>query len=323
VIDTAHRKTVLVTATNYSLYCAEGKARLQDSGVTVLENPHGRPFTHDELICRVPQIDGAIVGVDTWDASVLARAQRLRILARFGVGVDNIDLAAARRRGMVVTNARGLNSRSVAELTLALMLACLRNLPTLETLIRRGEWSRLMGRDLGGMAVGLVGFGGIGQRVAAMLRGFETRTQAFDPFPNREQAAGLGVSLVSFANLLATSDIISLHLPSIASTRHLFGESAFAAMRPGSYFVNTARGALVDEAALVRALNSGHLAGAALDVFEHEPIARDDPILACPNLILTPHTAAETHETYQKVGLETAAAVIDFFAGRTPKNQVN
>lgn len=316
-------KKVLVTATNYSTYCSAAKALLEENGVEVIENPYGRPMTRDELLTVVGDIDGAVVGVDTWNEKIFAHAPKLRAMARFGVGVDNIDLAAAKAYGIQVTNAKGMNSNPVAELTVGLILSTLRNVPAFNASIREGKWDRFMGRDLAGMTVGLLGFGDIAQRVAKKLSGFDVSICAYDLYPNLEKARELNVKMVSMEEALHRADVVCMHLPSLPATHHIMDARTFGMMKDGSYFINTARGALVDETALAQALRSGRLTAAAIDVFDQEPVRRDNPLFALPNLFATPHTAAETYDTYHNVGLATARQLLDVFAGKKPNNLLN
>lgn len=316
-------KKVLVTATNYSTYCAAAKALLEENGVEVIENPYGRPMTREELLAAVGDIDGVVVGVDTWNEEIFAHAPKLRAMARFGVGVDNIDLPAAKTHGIQVTNAKGMNSNPVAELTVGLILSTLRNVPAFNASIREGKWDRFMGRDLAGMTVGLLGFGDIAQRVAKKLSGFDVSICAYDLYPNLEKAKALRVEMVSMEEVLRRADVVCMHLPSLPSTHYIMDAETFGMMKDGSYFINTARGALVDETALAQALRSGKLTAAAIDVFDQEPVRRDNPLFALPNLFATPHTAAETYDTYHNVGLATARQLLDVFAGKKPNNLLN
>ncbi|MEF3308628.1 phosphoglycerate dehydrogenase [Paenibacillus sp. GYB004] len=315
-------KKVLVTATNYSRLCAEAKRLLEEGGCEVIENKVGRPHTFEELAPLVTDIDGVVAGVDTWDEAVFQLAPKLKAIARFGVGVDNIDLAKAREYGVRVTNVPGGNANAVAELTVGMLLALIRSIPALHQSARRGYWDRHVGGELAGKTVALLGFGNIAQMVAKKLSGFDVEIIAYDKYPNAAKAAELGVELVSAGEALARGDIVSMHLPSLPETRHMMNDGRFAAMKRGAYFINTARGALVDEAALYRALKSGTIAGAAIDVYETEPVSADNPLFQLDNIITTPHTAAETEETYRRVGLVTAQALLDVFAGKQPDNPV-
>lgn len=315
-------KKVLVTATNYSLLCPEAKKLLEEGGCEIIENRVGRPHTFEELVPLVADIDGVVAGVDMWDEAVFRLAPKLKVIARFGVGVDNIDVAKAKEYGIRVTNVPGGNANAVAELTIGLLLSLLRSIPALHQSARRGYWDRRVGEELAGKTVGLLGFGNIAQMVAKKLSGFDVSIIAFDKYPNTVKAARLGVELVSFDEVLARSDIVSMHLPSLKETRHMMNAETFAKMKRGAYFINTARGALVDEEALYRALESRTIAGAAIDVYEREPVSADNPLFRLDNIITTPHSAAETAETYRRVGLVTAQALLDVFAGREPANLV-
>ncbi|MDR3438797.1 phosphoglycerate dehydrogenase [Telmatospirillum sp.] len=311
-------KKVLVTTTNYSKLCKDAKAQMESNGWTIIENDFGRPMTLDEILERVGDVDAVMAGADYWTEQVFQAAPKLKIIARFGVGVDNIDIEAARRRGIKVVNAVGRNANAVAELTIGLILSAMRNIPALHQSVRQGGWDRFVGDELMGRTVGLLGLGNIGQRVARKLAGFDVRILAYDKFPNRAAAEKLNVTLVPSEQLLADSDVVCLLLPSLKETYHFMNRETFARMKDGAYFVNTARGALVDEAALGDALTSGKLTAAAIDVYETEPVSADNPLFRIKNIITTPHTASETYETFRNVGAHTAQAILDEFEGINP-----
>ncbi|MED4603142.1 phosphoglycerate dehydrogenase [Paenibacillus validus] len=311
---------VLVTATNYSTLCAEAKRLLEEGGCEIIENRVGRPHTFEELVPLVSDIDGVIAGVDTWDEAVFKLAPNLKAIARFGVGVDNIDLAKAREYGIQVTNVPGGNANAVAELAVGLILSMIRNIPALHQSARRGYWDRYVGEEIQGKTVGLLGFGNIAQMTAKKLQGFDVKLIAYDKYPNADKAKEYGVELVSSDDVLKRSDVVSMHLPSLKETYHMMSDEQFSMMKKTAFFVNTARGALVDEKALHRALQTRSIAGAAIDVYEQEPVSADNPLFQLDNLISTPHTAAETVETYRRVGLVTAQALLDVFAGKEPAN---
>jgi len=255
---------------------------------------------------------------------LLAAAPNLRIVARAGTGVDNIDVAAASARGILVVNAPGANSISVAEHACALMLALARAVPAADRAMKQGKWEkkRFLGTELRGKTLGIAGFGRIGQEVAPRARAFGMRVVAHDPFIAQEVAEGMGVELLSLDELCAVADFLTLHLPSTAETRHLFNDERFARVKPGLRIVNTARGDLIDEAALRRAIDKGIVAGAALDVFETEPPG-DWTLAQLPQVVATPHIAASTEEAQEQVGLDTAAAVRDFLCNGVVRNAVN
>lgn len=314
---------VLVTATNYSKYCLPARKMLEQNGFEVTENPHDRPYTTEELKTKVPDIVAAIVGPDRWNEDIFRVAPNLKIITRFGVGTDNIDLEAATRHGIAVTNAKGQNAAAVAEQAIGLMLCLLREIPLLDKKIRTGEWTRTVGRNLGGKTIGLLGFGMIAQKVAEKLAGFSVKIIAFDQYPNRVAADRLGVTFAGLDEVLAQSDLVSLHLPATEETIGIMNHGNFEKMKPGSFFVNTARGALVNDKDLYEALKSGRLAGAGLDVYNTEPTAPDNPLFTLDNVVCTPHTSGDTLDTYHDVSMSTAQAVIDYFNGKKPLNLLN
>jgi D-3-phosphoglycerate dehydrogenase len=316
-------KKILVTATNYSLLCTEAKKLLQENGCEVIENPHNRPMTFNELEEIISDIDAVVAGVDTWDESVFKIAPKLKVIARFGVGVDNIDLEKAREYGITVTNAPRLNSNAVAELTVSLILNSLRNTPNLHVSTQEGKWERFVGFELKGKNVGLLGFGNIAQSVAKKLQGFDVNVTAYDKYPNQEIADKYNVKFASYEEILETSDIVSMLLPHMKETHHFMNRDRFGMMKEGSYFINTSRGGLVDEMALYETLSSGKLRAAAIDVYEQEPVSPSNSLFQLENIITTPHTAAETYEVYHSVGLMTAQAIVDLLNGNEPENIVN
>jgi D-3-phosphoglycerate dehydrogenase / 2-oxoglutarate reductase len=313
---------VLIAPADYRRYAPEACHLLEEAGATLRENPNARPWSQAELAELVGDVDAAVVGVEVWDESILARAPRLRTLTKLGVGVDNIDLGAAAGRGIAVTNAPGGNANAVAEFTVGLVLAALRSIPQMQSALREGRWPRLVGRELTGRTVGLIGFGRIGQLVAQRLRGFEVTILAYDPFPDHQRADDLGVALADRDAVLAASDIVSVHLPSTPETKGSASTAFFAAMKDGAWFVNTARGALVDEPALLTALDSGRLAGAALDVFCTEPVDPADPLVRHPRVLATTHGAADTLEAYRAIGLLNARSILDVAVGERPRHLV-
>jgi len=245
-------------------------------------------------------------------ADLLSHAPHLALVARAGVGVDNVDLAATSKRGIQVVNAPAAATQSVAELTIAFYLLLVRGLSPSIASMRSGKWERgTHGRELAGKTVGFVGYGRIAREVARRLESFHAHPIAFDPYVPK---SGDATEMVSLDDLLARADIVSLHAASSADNRHLLDARAFDRMKPGAFLVNVARGALVDEAALLPALASGRLAGAALDVYEVEP-PMNQALLAHPNVIPTPHLGASTHEAQSRAGSDTVDEVLRALRG--------
>lgn len=276
----------------------------------------------DELARDLANADALIVRSATQvTAQLIAAAPKLRVIARAGTGVDNVDVPAATGRGILVMNAAGANSISVAELALALMLAMARAIPAADASMKQGVWDkkRFMGTELRGKVLGLVGFGRIGREVAARARAFGMEAIAYDPFIASRAA---DVPLVDLNELLGRADFISLHVPALPETRHMINAASLARMKKGVRIVNTARGELIDDAALVEAITSGHVAGAALDVFDPEP-PTDNRLTSLPQVIATPHIAASTTEGQELVGNETALQVRDYLKDGIIRNAVN
>lgn len=258
-------------------------------------------------------------------AEVLAMAPRLRLVGRAGTGVDNVDVEAATRRGIVVMNTPDANSIAAAELTWTLLLALVRNLVPAAVSLSSGKWERagFMGTELAGKTLGVVGFGRIGREVASRARAFDMTVLVADPFVTEEIARAAGARLAPLSELIATADIVTLHAPLTKSTKHLIGGPEMAAMKPGARLINCARGGLVDEVALHAALESGHLAGAALDVFEQEPPPADHPLLTHARVVAAPHLGASTREAQENVSAELARQVLDYFRSGAIRNAVN
>ena len=289
----------------------------------VIDARSGRPLT--ELARDLSDAHGLLVRSATKVTSdLLASAPHLRVVGRAGTGVDNIDMIAASGRGVLVVNAPGANSISVAEHACALMLSLARSVPAADRAMKDGKWEkkRFLGTELRGKTLGIAGLGRIGQEVASRARSFGMHVVAHDPFIASDIAAAMGVELITLDALFAASDFVSLHLPATSETRHLLNDERFARMKRGIRIINTARGELIDEAALRRAIESGIVAGAGLDVFNKEPPS-DWALAGLPQVVATPHIAASTEEAQEQVGLDTAAAVRDFLRDGAVRNAVN
>ena len=283
----------------------------------------GRP--REELLSALADADALIVRSATKVTSeLLDAAPRVRIVARAGTGVDTIDVPAATARGVLVVNAPGANSVSVAELAMAMMLSLARHTPAADRAMKDGRWEKkaFAGIELRGKTLGLLGFGRIGQEVARRAQAFEMNVLAHDPFLANEVAEELDVELVTLDELCRRADWISLHLPSTPATRHIFDAARLQACKKGARLINTARGELVDAAALADAIEAGHIAGAGLDVFEAEPPS-DLRLQQLPQVVATPHLGASTREGQQAAAVDTIAAVVAFLARGDVLNAVN
>ena len=314
---------VLVTATTFGLQDPALKSELERAVGEVRYTPERRPLTATELAGRVKGVDAWIAGLDDIDASVIAAADRLKLIARYGVGVDRVDLEAATRRGIAVSNTPGANSAAVAELTIGLMLALARQICMANRAVREGRWPRIAGVGLGGKTVGLVGFGAIGRETARRLAAFGCRVLVADPYVSPEAVIACGAGPAALDELLPSSDVVCLHAAATPETTGMVNASFLGRMKPGAFLVNTARGELIDEAALAQAIESGQLRGAALDCFRGEPPPTDHPLLRLPQVIVTPHTGAHTDDAVNAMGRMALDACLAVLRGARPAHLVN
>lgn len=313
---------LLVTPTSYGLSDLRLKAELECQVGEVIYNPTDRPLTSSEVGQLLPGVEGYIAGVDTIDRAALKCADRLMVISRYGVGVDRIDLVTCREKGIIVTNTPGANSASVAELTLALILSLARHITDAVIATRQGTFPRLVGISLVDKTIGLLGLGAIGKQVARRLIGFDCRILAYDPNPDYVFAHQNSIQISPLDVLLHDSDFVGLHLPLLPETHGLVNEQFISQMKPGAYLVNTARGELVDETSLLRALQSGRLSGAALDVFTKEPPDPDNPLLTMKQVIALPHLGAQTDGAINAMGWMALNDCLLVLRGKEPKFRV-
>jgi D-3-phosphoglycerate dehydrogenase len=283
-------------------------------------------ISREALLAAVPNADALVIrSAHKIDAEVLNAAPKLKIIARAGVGVDNVDIPRATELGVVVVNTPDGNTISTAEHTFGLMLALARHIPQAHESMNAGKWDRKSfgGVELRGKTLGVVGFGRIGRAVAKRALAFDMQVIAFDPYIPADVAQDLGVTLVSLDDLFRQSDFISLHAQLTPETREMINAESLAMMKPGVRIIDAARGALINEADLAEALQSGHVAGAALDVYAEEPPKPDNPLLHLPNVVHTPHLAASTEDAQITVAVDAAQLVVDALLQGDFKNVVN
>jgi D-3-phosphoglycerate dehydrogenase len=303
---------------------------LAEAGVDAEVISYGKRATPEQVLEAARDADVVLIGLEPFPAEVVRALPRTRALIRYGVGVDTIDQEAATEQGILVVNIADYCIEEVSNHALALLLASARKVARLDRAMRAGDWStgtiRAILPPMGGLTgetLGVAGFGNIGRASARKAQAFGLKVIAFDPYVTAEVGSALGVEMVDFASLLERSDYVTIHAPLTRETHHLFDAAALARMKPTAYLINTARGPLVDEAALAAALAGGKLAGAGLDVFENEPLAADSPLLTMENVIMTPHAGAYSDrampELQRRVG-EEAAKVL---RGERPSSVVN
>ena len=319
VVGAAPRRTynVLVASRSFGKNCPHVLEQMKAFGCVFLPNPHERAPTEAEMLALAPEADAIVSGTEPITAKVLAAAPRLKVISKHGVGYENIDLEAAKARGIPVCIAGGSIADSVADLAMGLILSVARQIPQADRSVRAGEWKRFVGPEMSGKTLGIVGLGQIGKGLARRAKGFGMRLVAHDAHEDRPFAASWGVDYVSLDELLKRSDFVSLHAPVTPGTRGMMDARRLALMKPTAYLVNTARGELVDEGALYEALSQNRLAGAATDVFAQEPPGKS-PLLTLANFVATPHTAGQTHEGLRKMGEVTAENTLRVLRGEAP-----
>lgn len=301
---------VLATARSFCRSDGPHHAYLREHDCDVDLRPPEHPYPETELAALIPGYDGVILGLDHCSPAVIAAADRLKVISRYGTGVDRVDIPAATQRGIVVTNTPGVNQVAVAELAIGLLFSLARSIPQVAHRAWNGRFERVRGWEVTGKTLGIIGLGQIGREVARRARALGMRVLAYDPYVTSAQDA----ELVPLDELLAEAHVITLHLPATPETRDFINAERLAAMRNGAYLVNTARGELVDEAALYDALESGKLGGAASDVFREEP-PEGNPLLTLDNFIPTMHMAGTSRESVARMALLAAQNLVAVLHG--------
>ena len=311
---------ILITARTMNDVGRSALALLRQAGAEIIFPQKPGPLAAAELLQALPDMDATLASMDQYNDAVLSApaASRLKIVSRWGVGYDAIDVASATRNGIVVAYTPGLLNEAVADYAFALLAALARRVHEGHLSMHRGEWRISWGHDIAGKTLGILGCGRIGQAMARRAAGFNMRLLGYDIAPSPD-AEKIGVKFVSLDELLYQSDFLSLHAALTPQNRGLIGEAQLRKMKPDAYLINTARGALVDEMALARALQEGWIAGAALDAFINEPLAVDHPLRRAPNVLLTPHQASCARETGERVSMAAAQAIADLMDGRKPQ----
>jgi D-3-phosphoglycerate dehydrogenase len=315
------RWRVLIGSRSFGQAFPEHLQQLEAAGCQVIPNSVGRAYRAAELLQVMPEMDAIISGTDELTAEVIKAAPRLKTIAKHGVGLETIDLAAARACGIVVTATPGTNHDSVADLTLALLLALARSIVPTHLNVKTGGWKAFIGIELRDKTLGIVGLGRIGKAVCQRAQAFGMQMIAFDPYPDADFAAAHNVTFVTLPELLAASDVVSLHAPAEDTTGPLIGPAELALMKPSAFLINTARGQLVDEAALAVALRKKRLAGAGLDAFVDEPPA-GSPLLELDNVVLSAHLGGRTVDCQRRMGEMCLENCLRVLRGEAPLYQV-
>lgn len=292
---------ILVTPRSFAIHNPKPYQKLIQEGYEVIRNPYDRPMTQEEMEKNITEVVGVIIGVDPLNRAVLQKATNLKAIAKYGVGIDNIDIDFAKEKGIKVSRTVGANFEAVADYTIGLMLAVARKINTIDRESRKGNWRKIMAMEVYGKNLGIIGTGQIGKRVAKRAKGFDMSILAFDLNPNRQFAEQYKVQYVDLDTIYKEADIITLHVPLSNKTRHMISKREFSMMKNNAIVLNTARGGLIDEEALYDALKNNRIYGAGIDVFEQEPPA-NRKLFELDNIIISSHCAASTYEAVDKMG---------------------
>jgi phosphoglycerate dehydrogenase-like enzyme len=315
--------TLLVTANAFRESGAEAEAPVRAAGGEILYPHRMGPLSPEELIPYLRQADAVVAATDPYNAEVLAACPRVRAVVRWGTGYDSVDLKACTEAGVVACNTPGLNVESVADYVFAVMLGLARRLPRQIEVMRSGEWAEVRGVELFRKTLGLVGFGAIGKAVARRARGFECRVLAYDPLLSPEAVRAHGAEPADLDTVFAEGDWVSLHASLTPESRGLVSARLLGLMKPGAFFINAARGPLVDEDALVAALREERIAGAAVDAFCEEPLPADHPFRRLPNCLATPHSAFNTREAVAATNRAVVEQALAALRGERPGFALN
>lgn len=304
------RLRVLITSISFARTDPLPLQRLKELGCEIIENPHGRPLKEAELIPLLTDVDGVIAGLDEFSGKAMKSANRLKVISRYGVGLDNVDLEAAQHLGIKVKNTPDANTQAVADLTFGLILAVSRMIPQSHQSTREGKWGRFFGRGVYGKSLGIIGLGRIGKGVARRAKGFEMEVSVYDVMVDEAFIQAHRLRSLPLDDLLGQSDFISIHCDLNSRTKGLIGSRELDLMKKTACLINTARGGIIDEQALYDALYEGRIAGAGLDAFAQEP-PLGSPLLTLDNIVTTPHIGAYTYEAVLEMGLTSVKNLIE------------
>jgi len=313
---------ILITPRSFTSISDKPIKMLTEKGYEIQINNTGRPYKKEEMLNLIRDVDGIIIGIDELSAEIIEEANELKVISKYGIGLDNIDINMATNKKIVVTNTPTANVDAVADLAFGLILSLARRVPEADQKTKSGKWEKIIGKSVWEKTLGIIGLGKIGRQVAKRAQGFEMRILAFDIVKDKKFAQKYGVKYVDLEKLLQKSDYISIHIPLNDDTRGMISYRELGKIKKEAFLINTSRGGIVDEEALYDALRNNKLRGAALDVYENEPI-QETPLKELNNVIMTPHIGAYTEEAIENMGIQAAQSLIDVLEGREPQNRVN
>jgi len=313
---------ILITPRSFASTSDKPMKMLTEKGYEIQMNDIGRPYKKEEMLNLVSDIDGIIMGIDELSAEIIEKANKLKVISRYGTGFDNIDINMATNKKIIVTNTPTANVDAVADLTFGLILSLARRIPEADKKTKSGKWEKIIGKSVWKKTLGIIGLGKIGRQVVKRARGFKMNILVYDLIKDKKFAPRYGIKYVNLEKLLQKSDYITIHIPLNDATRGIISYKELGKVKKEAFLINTSRGGIVDEQALYKALRNNQLRGAALDVYSNEPSV-ESPLKELDNVILTPHIGAYTEEALENMSLQAAQNLIDVLEGREPQNRVN
>lgn len=313
---------ILITPRSFASISKKPMEMLEEKGYEIKKNETGRPLNNKKMPVLIDDVDGIIIGIDDLNAGIIKQAHNLKVISKYGVGVDNIDIKAATTQGIVVTNTPKANIDAVADLTFALMLALARRIPEANRETKAGNWKKFIGTSVWRKKLGVIGLGKIGRQVVKRAQGFEMEILCHDIIQDEEFAQQFGIRYFDLETLLKESDYITIHTSLNDATRDMIGYKELEMINENAFLVNTSRGGIIDEKALYDALKNNEIKGAALDSYKEEP-PENSPLMELENVIMTSHNGAYTKEAINNMGIQATQNLIDVLDGRKPKNRVN
>ena len=313
---------ILITPRSFTSTSKKPLEMLEEKGYEIIKNETGKPLNEKEMLILIKDADGIIIGIDKLNVEIIRQTYNLKVISKYGVGVDNIDIKAATEQGIVVTNTPTANIDAVADITFALMLALARRIPEANRETKAGNWKKFIGTSVWRKKLGVIGLGKIGRQVVKRARGFEMEILCYDIIQDEEFARQFGVRYVDLETLLKESDYITIHTPLNDATRDMIGYKELEMINENAFLINTSRGGIIDEKALYDALKNNKIKGAALDAYEKEP-PENSPLVELENIIMTSHNGAYTKEAINNMGIQAAQNLVDVLEGREPEYRIN
>jgi len=313
---------ILITPRSFASFSDKSLKMLAERNYKIERNNTGRPYEKEEMLKLIKDVDGIIIGIDELSAVIIGKANKLKVISKYGTGLDNIDIDVATNKKIIVTNTPTANVDAVADFAFGLILSLARRIPEADKKTKSGKWGKIIGKSVWEKTIGIIGLGKIGKQVAKRAKGFDMNILAFDIVKDKKSAKKYGIKYVKLEKLLRKSDYITIHIPLNYATRNMISYEELEKIKESAFLINTSRGGIVDEKALYDALKNNKLRGAALDVYKNEPL-RESPLTELDNVIMTPHISAYTEEAIENMSIQAAQNLIDVLEGREPQNRVN